>query len=479
MLPHSKNLFRPKDNFKIHMFYKATNHNLLTKKEKSLFIKNLMQDMQGFYDDDIPQFIREDDEMMLKLIHYRVKFSNTNLISISSERINCRDFILEYLKDNTKHSIGRDLINIVDERFWDDEEIMFFAGMKHNKILYNLSPRLKSDKNLIMKIVQNYGFNCVLLFSKMLDLVEYEEIGFDIKFLSEELLYDKDFILQILDYFKGKKKIIPINNPLLHLPSILSEDRDIIVSCIKCCANTIKILNTNCREDILLSLMYQGEFKYVPDHLKDDIELIKIALSKNSQNAKYLNQNTKKDINIVKTAIEICGYSVLTDFPKMFSEMEEIYLYGPQDFGSERNKKLYDNIGPKLNKDIPFLKKLVEIDNLFYYNLPAEMRDNFELLSIVLQKNHEAFKSVRISFRYDEDYVLDCIKLNYRIFSYLPCELRNEKYFIIKALQINENIYYLLDDMNIFSKKVLKQLSFKPKLADIIILYLCNNLQEY
>lgn len=199
-----------------------------------------------------------------------------------------REFVLSLLDDK---SIVNNVLNNCNYSLMDDEEIIIKATEKSGTpCLIKASYRLKGERDFILKLVKVNGLS--LRFVSKKEIFNDKEIGIEaiknnpesIKYLSDQLLSDKNFILETMNInplcfkwltkFHNNKEIaleaVSLNGwNLEYLSEDLQFDKEIILSALKNDSTCFIFVPEDLSNDKEVYLMYHRMFNINIDRINN------------------------------------------------------------------------------------------------------------------------------------------------------------------------------------------------------------------
>lgn len=310
----------------------------------------------------------------------------------------------------------------------DNEEIAKLA-IKHNTYnIRDVSPRLRKDPK----------FNLFLL----------KEIKKDAAEKSNPDKWD------MLDYDEAILRLEDIHKPLL-------ENRNFALLVVKKFSPVFKYISEKLRGDkeiARLALENAGNFKHLPDELKNDPELLKEATYKNEWLYRHLPPELRDDEKLAefvfrKSALNYKYFSERLKNNKEYAKKAVMQLSLlarslPDNLKADRdfimdllNEKpaLFGYLGPEFKDDyeIAFFMMIEDGNNI--RQLSPRLRDLDDLAEMAIDTNLKNYQYLSPRLRSNEKLARKAIEKNPGLFSFLPENLRDNEDIVLPALKTRPN----------------------------------------
>ncbi|MBR8733134.1 hypothetical protein IX329_000707 [Fusobacterium necrophorum] len=323
----------------------------------------------------------------------KIKNSHTEPTSDEKELLKNRDFLIEVLKINT--SVFR-----FTEQFQNDKEIVRavikqdIAAKRGIGLLKFASEEIRADKDF------------------MLEMLSLDNWALDKA--SDELKDDKEFVLQAM---KGKYAI-----PLDFASLRLRKDKDVVLE--------------NISNEILRTMQYK---------LKCDIENKEQKRELIKQNIESILLKKYDDKDILKAVEETQKYE----------NLEEILKKVKGDFTNPFKEEKIKEI----------LKKIEEKPSLLEY-ADEEIKNDKKVILSAIKKAWYVFRFASKQLRADREVVLAAIEENALNLQYASEELRDDKEIVIKAVRkIGSSINYASERLKNDKEVVMEAIKSGDNLA--------------
>lgn len=240
--------------------------------------------------------LKDNENFILEYMKFANNFDSSWLLFISDRLKNDRAFSLEIIKHHSN------VLKLLSDEMRDDETVVLAAVSKHPSSLEYASNRLKNSKSFIFKLVkenERYSNGPLSYASR--------ELRGDKKFVLECLHSNKDdtFMLhKITDALKDDedfiKQAIEISGySLSYASERLQRKKELIFEAIKQTkdlhvVNYCKDLSDN-KETVIFALQHGATLAQASERLRDDDDVVKIALEANGKNFVYVSSRFQAD----------------------------------------------------------------------------------------------------------------------------------------------------------------------------------------
>ncbi|MDP3301483.1 MAG: DUF4116 domain-containing protein, partial [Sulfuricurvum sp.] len=254
--------------------------------------------------------LRDNEIFILEYIKFASSLNFSWLLFISNRLKNDRAFSLEIIKNDSN------ALAYLNESIRDDEIVILAAVSKHPSSLKYASSRLKNSRSFIFKVVKE------------------NETHFPgpFRYASRDLRSDKEFILECL---RCTEDSYILNN----IADALKDDEDFIKQAIAISGYSLEHASRRLqrKKELVFEAIKQSRDLYVVDNdkdLSDDKEVVIFALQHGTKLV-HASKRLRDDDDVVRIALEYNG----TNFVYVSSRLqadESLKLL------AQRNAKLYD-----------------------------------------------------------------------------------------------------------------------------------------
>jgi len=363
------------------------------------------------------------------------------------------------------YDLSADICN--DEDFIEELRLSIVSNPKMLKYCSNA---LLGDRYFIYDILSiRQGF-----FVKNDDDLLHD--GFE--WISNNLLWDKNFILKASEYDQSIFKYVPDD---------LKKDRELILEAIEMNGFVFNYLQGELKKDreiILESLKSEGSLlELLPDNFKEDQEIVLQAISKTTEQSNYqphqyayphLNETRAENIKFASQALQNdksfildacrCNGYVYRFLSQHFIEDKEIFFEAmktpicrlrfwyyemslpiPFHFLEDMvmilslvkyNHYILDLVPLKLKSERTFILELVKIDGELWGYAPYYSNDE-EIVKTAIKTNGLALQFASNDFKYNFEIALEAINSNGLALQYVSEEFRNNKELVLQAVKSN------------------------------------------
>ena len=257
---------------------------------------------------------------------------------------------------------------------------------------------------------------------KGLDAVDANKVANTIK--KDNNIRDMFFHLHTLDFQNVIYKLLP--------NELKENDRDVILESASYNSINNKINKELfkdkefCKKLLSINGLY---LKYMPNSIKDNKSLVKIALN-NGGILLDASNRVKKDRKMVIYAIDRCirkGLELLQTLPNsIYNDFDIIinHILSTPDFNDYRYN---------INSQVETEREKV----LFFDRISDRIKNNKEMVLEIIKHDGLFYCFVSEKLRNDRDFLLKMIRINPNIVEYLSDKLKDDKELIIEAVKIN------------------------------------------
>lgn len=462
------------------------------------------QDASDFFDEKF-----RDDEDCFHASLYKRQYAR---LLCFSERIRAdKSCVIKAL------SIDAGDLEFVDFPLKDDEEVVATAVENNGKALEFASLRLKADKKTVLKaIAEDIGACCycapeLLHDPEIIDqIIKSDYRGEYLHYLPLEVWEDPLRIEQVRKSSPYNLNFLPIsirdNGPVMEkfYPTMkdylsfcserLKEDREYVRNALANDFNNLEFASNELKDDedlitpfltktpswgfihaserlkskkplALKAITYNTRiFKFLPEHLRKDEEIVTIAVTDYFSNIQYadykfrndkdfvlnalktadrggyilwhISRDLRADRDIVDRAITMNGNEIRFAHPKFLKDKKMVLK------AIERGGALLNILDEEMLKDADILAKLVSNDQIEngsnyvqFYEDPIISKARITSIIGCL------YNEINYNFMIDRAFIDKAFRSDTSFYKYLPLSLRSEKDIILMALQVsNEDI---------------------------------------
>ena len=149
--------------------------------------------------------------------------------------------------------------------------------------------------------------------------------------------------------------------------------------------------------DLMMFLVHQNPEIFIdaPDRFKDDIEIVKLAIEKQSCLFKYVSNRLKKDKSLAMLAVSHYGHALEYASTDLQNDPDVVLLAARNDYSVLRNAG-------------------------------STIKNNEALLRIIIEETPKAMKFATDSLKNDKDFVLPLLSRDARIYKYIGDRLKSD-----------------------------------------------------
>lgn len=279
---------------------------------------------------------------------------------------------------------------------------------------------------------------------KGLDAVDANKVANTIK--KDNNIRDMFFHLHTLDFQNIIYKLLP--------NELKENDKDIILES----ASYYRINNKInkelfkdkefCKKLLSVNGLY---LKYMPSTIKDNKNLVKIAL-KNGGSILDASKRIQKDRKLIIYSIDSCNRSdlyLLQNLPtSIYNDYDIIlnHILSTPDFNDFRynasckletngvKKLFYEKISDRIKKDRKKTLEIIKKDEYFYYFIDNSLKQDKDFVIELIKINPNILKLVDDSLKDDKEFMLDVVKMNSYALKYASDRLRDDEEVIEAAI---------------------------------------------
>lgn len=331
---------------------------------------------------------------------------------------------LEFASDSIKNNKAL-LLKVLLEK--TSEECLFGSTYPASDIIEHASDSLKADREFVKACIAIDGSSIIyaspelqtdegLIFSALTSNFSA------IEYLPPEVQNNKVLLLKILD------QIFPLQSDVSadFLSDKLKNDKDIALAFCSIDGLNIKFFSRKLKNDrdvILTACKNDGNsIQFVNKKYRDDEEIALCVLSHSTINENYLSSRLRNDLDFALKALKKNSDLELSKFfsDEVLDNDEFILL------AYSENPKLFKNAPERVKHNKAIVHKLLEraTDKVCYFfkYLPAELRNDDDLVLLAIAKDPNAFSYAGPNLAYNRELALDCVKrgaslskINYKI----------------------------------------------------------------
>lgn len=270
------------------------------------------------------------------------------------------------------------------ERLREDKDVVEFAMKKNPKLFKYVGNNYKNDLTFIIRQLQNID-------PDKSDKYNEEEDEYD-----SEKTIDRNFIFNNLTpEFKDD-----INK----MTCLVSFDKDCVVYASKRLldmenfglvivsheGNNLQHLSTNLQNNkfiVMSSILNNPEaLQYAPEIYKDDVEIVKLAVSTkyNKQSFKYASERLKNNKELIEYALTISTENILHISEQLANDKNFIVYCMTQLHNIQGSHNIYTHLNNNMRADIDIIKLGLEKNYRNYTFVPEQQKETLEVFSHLL-----------------------------------------------------------------------------------------------
>lgn len=393
----------------------------------------------------VPDSIKEDQSFMEKMIDVRGFALN---YFPDKYRLD-KKYLLRAIKNN-----GGNLLKYLPENLTDDDDIAFAAVNDNGSVTY-LSDRLKDNEELGLIAVKHSGYNLQYLSNKLKNNQQIVDLAIkhEITYLDEagdEIKNDFAFMFNVLIYANiNKEEIIKKHKEYDwkdedeafyldqyiydQLGQAILNDRDKMHCLINYDEKAITYLPPILKSDVSLASNLCAQnglyLRYFDESVKDNEQIVKLAIGNNPHSLEYASTRLKDDEKIVMLAITkrepVETLENTHDTYGFNARQNTVNQNVPFQYASERlqSDKMLVKIAVGVNianiyymneslfNDIPFVLDLIGQNVEVFKHLPLSCTSNKQIIEKTLKKNYKFFIELSEVDRDNIEYINMVIKL--------------------------------------------------------------------
>ena len=303
----------------------------------------------------------------------------------------------------------------------------------------------------------------------------------DTKFdIEQEFIYDK-LIAEGSDIISDRKEALDAvceDWPALGICSEeLRSDKKVCYNAVRSLGDNFKFVSKTLRNDenFVLSLLDSGWIdeilEFIPNELRNNVEFYKKAVKKIFEECddeychlvKYAGEEVKKDRKFAEFVLKNKGdeYEYFDDSIKNDEYFKSLALaggasfedIGVNSFNDEKSALNYiktltqygykdtskiEKISKTLLQDVKFVKKAVKTNAVFYLYLPVDMQDNGDVAIEIVKQGVDYLRWLNPKLKNDKDFMLKAMDINIKSLNYVTDILLNPD-FMFEAIKKNAN----------------------------------------
>lgn len=264
------------------------------------------------------------------------------------------DFFKDGKKVSDKSTID-ELKKLVDEK----EQLLEAIGYNAHSAttLKFASEELRNDKDFVLKAIRRNEYALRYASERLRDNKDFileavKQSGFNLKYASERLKHDKEIILTAV-----KKN----SYALEYAPKRLRDDREFILEAVKNNGLALKYASEELKDDkevVLEAVKDNGlALKFAPERLRDNEEVVLEAVKESGDALHYASERLRDDKEVVLTAVKYSGWALeyasdrLKNDKDFISEVEKIKAESDSLFGDLEDDNNNSKNESPLNSD--------------------------------------------------------------------------------------------------------------------------------
>lgn len=337
------------------------------------------------------------------------------------------------------------------ESMTDDEEFSIFKDI------------ISYDGDFLEFFPQKYRNN------KEIVLIALTYYPYPLKFASEELKKDKDIFYAALDAQEGSIDVLDDANECLR------DDKDFMKEMLKVDGNAFKYCSERLKNDeemVALSIENYGSLEFAPDNFKKNkkfiLKLVNISHNLSKDVFSHISEELRNDDDVINKFIkkDVRCYSFLKEDKK--TKKLSNFVFGRYWFILKDLPTIF-----KTNKS--FILKNLRKNDIVHHNFLKEigfpLNEDKEIVELVMKNSNLNYEDVPFKLKLVEDISLYACD-DFRNIPLIPKELLSNKSFVLKALDVNTNVFCSLPLEMQQDEDIVKKLIF---LSPKMICYVNNN----
>jgi predicted nucleic acid-binding Zn-ribbon protein len=218
-------------------------------------------------------------------------------------------------------------------------------------------------------------------------------------------------------------------------------DKEVAIHCVNTLCYSLERLPFKYRndKDIVLAILNDEDdvysFRYASEELRNDKEIVSLAVSKNGSALQYASKELRNDKEIVMLA-----------GPQHFE-------YASDDLKKDREFIIHSDIGlefvsDELLHDRPFVLTKIKQSGYELNHLPDEFLDDKEIVLIALKDDGYNIDYISDTLKTDREVVLTALYYSrWDVLDYAAEELFEDKSFMLEAIKQDKETYRYISDM--------------------------------
>jgi len=276
-----------------------------------------------------------------------------------------------------------------------------------------INDQFKNDKDIIKAFIKKDGTQSFL---------EDPDDDFALGYLKPDLKEDRELLLLA---FEADSKQGLISPEKKYVPEKFHKDEEVILAAVK----------------------GGWEFKNVDSSFKDNKDIIKAAISKNSKLYETLDANLKKDKDILIEAIK--GDPKNSFSPSSQFEFADESLKKDREVvlsASKINGFILKFVDESFKKDKEIVLEAVKQSPLVFEEIDDTLKEDKDIIIEAVKRNSYIFQKIKDEFKKDEEICLASLTKDTGSFFYMDENLKKDKKFIIKAIHVNPKVLQQVDE---------------------------------
>ena len=392
--------------------------------------------------------LRDDEDVVAAVIGYKGAW-----FEFASARLrNDKAFLLAAFKSRVK---AAEALEFAAEAFKDDAQVVTAAVKKDGHAFAFASDRLRRNKAFVLHLLalhamatnnipkSTFAFqhaNASLQDDPEVALAALKQNDAMWRFVSTRLREDRPFIFAAIEC-----------NPMVfkHFTEALKDDTEVAQAAIQKDGFLLEAANPRFRHDkaFLLRAAHAGPMAgamllFVSDDLKDDAELVKASVQKESNFFRYASDRLRHDREFVLDLLKHCqhAWQVLLIADERFRDDEEMILAIAAESG---HSAIYAS--ERLMSDRAFVLQVLSVSEntmfILQYALD-QFRDDEEMVTTAIRRHGEAMYQASERLRHDKAFVLAMLQLNPNAYVGIGSPLREDPEVVLSAIPKNEHMFH-------------------------------------
>lgn len=312
---------------------------------------------------------------------------------------------------------GRTHLWEVADEYKDDKEIVLAALSSksfkaHSGTLYYASPRLKSDREVVMQAVRFCPRSLLfasteLIADRQFILAAVRCNGMVLEFAPEQYKDDKEIVVEALKDKRHQSEQIKFASKRLHL------DEEVVLQAVQ--SKGISSLAAS-------------------DAVRNIREIVIAAVRENPSMLTKLTEEWKADRDVVLAAVRSRGEGYLLGHAaKALRADREVVLQAVK--AGDDVVEPFAYADEELQGDPDFVHQIVEIRGSAVTFASPELKRDRRIALAAVQNDGDAFMCINTSLQEDPDFVLEAVRVCGSVLRFVSDELRGNRWIVLEAVQ--------------------------------------------